>query len=186
MPENVLTSLNWLDLLMIIVIIAMVYRGAINGFVVEIFKVFGAGFATVISLHFYVRAAEFLQHFIALPLALGEIASFIIITIFIILLFRLVGQGWLLILKVEAKAGFSQWGGGLVAFFTSLLICSLLFFGMLQFGNSTLNKFVKHSISGHYLYDLSPNVYKATYEKLIVPFFPDEPFNQKAFENVEK
>ncbi len=186
MPENVLTSLNWLDLLMILVIIGIIYLGAVSGFVVELFKIFGICFATVVSLHFYVRAAEFLNGFIALPSQLGEIASFIIIAVVIILLFRLVGQGWLLILKVEAKAGFSQWGGGCVAFLSSLLICGLLFFGMLLIENETLNKFVKQSVTGHYLFDLSPNVYKTSYEKLIVPFFPDEALNQKALATVGK
>ena len=123
------------------------------------------------------RSANFLKSFIALPVNIGNIASFLVIIIFIVLLFRLVGQGWLLILKTEAKAGFSQWVGGIFGFLSSLMICSLLFFGMLLIGNPTLNRFIGHSITGHYLVDLSPNIYKGTFNTLIVPFFPDEAYN---------
>lgn len=186
MPDKVLTSLNWLDLVMIIVVASAIFRGAVQGFVVELFKILGVFVSTVFSLHFYVRAADYLKNSLAVPSKLGEIFSFVIISIFIILLFRLVGQGWLLILKVDAKAGFSPWGGGLLALISSLMICGLLFFGMLLIGNQTIAKFAKNSFSGHYLLDLSPKVYTATYDGLIVPFFPDEVFNQKVPETIEK
>ena len=138
MPDNVLTSLNWLDLVMIIVMASAIFRGAVQGFVVELFKILGVFVSTVFSLHFYVRAADYLKHSFSVPVKLGEIASFVIIAVFIILLFRLVGQGWLLILKVDAKAGFSPCGVGFLAFISSMMLCCLLFFGMVLFGYHTI------------------------------------------------
>lgn len=182
MLDNALTSFNWLDLVMAVVVAVTVYRGAVHGFVVEFFKVIGIFLATVISMHFFTYAANFLKEFLMMPLLWGQLVSYIIFSVLIILFFRVVGQGWLLILKVDGKAGFNQWGGTILAFFSSFLLCGLLFFGILMAGNQTLNKFARNSVSGYYLIDLAPNVYKAVYQGIIVPFFPDEGLNKKIFE----
>lgn len=186
MSENILTSLNWLDVLTIFVIIAILYRGAVQGFVVELFKICGAFLATVIALHYYGRAAEALYQTSALPIKWGETISFILIVILVILVFKLVREGWLLILKVEAKGAFSQWGGGFVAFFRSFLMCGLLFFMIALPDIKTINAFSKSSLTGHYFRDLSPTVYKASFDGVIQKFFPDEVFNEKALKIFEK
>lgn len=185
MSINILTSFNWLDLLMIIVMIATVFRGVVCGFVVELFKIFGLIFATVFALHFYVRAAEQLQHLVSLPMKAGEILSFILIVAAVILFFRLIREGWLLVLKSEAKGGFSQWAGGLIAIFRSFVVCGLLFFLIFLFGNETLNAFAEKSVTGTYLCDLSPKVYKFSYEGILEKFFPDEELNKKAFKTIK-
>ncbi len=184
MSVNILTSFNWLDLLMIIVMIGTVFRGAVCGFVVELFKIFGVIFATVFALHFYVRAAGQLQHYVALPVKVSEILSFILIVALVILIFKLIREGWLLILKSEVKGGFSQWAGGLIAIFRSFFVCSLLFFLIFLFGNETLNAFAVKSATGSYLCDLSPKVYKIAYEEILEKFFPDESLNKKAFKTI--
>ena len=73
MSVNILTSFNWLDLLMIIVMIATVFRGVVCGFVVELFKIFGVIFVSVFALLFYVLAAERLQHLVCFPVKSIEI-----------------------------------------------------------------------------------------------------------------
>ncbi len=186
MHENILTSFNWLDLLMIIVMIGTVFRGAVQGFVIEFFRVLGTVFATIFVLHFYVHSAEALNDFVALPHKVGEILSFILIWVLTILIFKLIREGWFLVLKSEAKSGFSQWLGGFVAIIRSGLICGLLFFLIFLFGNQTLDTFAEKSATGFYLCDLSPQVYRASYDGVISKFFPDEALNKKAFKTINK
>ncbi len=186
MHENILTSFNWLDLLMIIVMIGTVFRGAVQGFVVEFFRILSTVFATILVLHFYARSAELLNDSVALPYKAGEVLSFILIWVLTILIFRLIREGWLLVLKSEAKSGFSQWLGGFVAIIRSGLICGLLFFLIFLFGNATLDTFAEKSATGFYLRDLSLQVYRASYDGVISKFFPDEVVNKKAFKTINK
>lgn len=181
-----MTSFNWLDLLMIVVMAATVFRGAVCGFVVELFKILGTITATIFALHFYVQGGQKLNSFVALPIPAAEIISFVLIVALTLLIFKLIREGWLLILKTQAKAGFSQWAGGFIAIFRSFLVCGLLFFLVFLFGNETLDTFAEKSVTGSYLRDLSPRVYKVTYQALLSKFFPDEALNKKAFKAVKK
>lgn len=186
MNEDILASFNWLDLLMIIVMIGVVFRGTVQGFVVELFRMIGTVFATVVVLHYYVRGAESLTGLAPLPEKIAEIFCFILIWVSTILIFKLIREGWLLVLKSEAKSGFSQWLGGFVAVVRCAFICGLLFFFIFLVGNRTLNIFAKKSVTGFYLLDLSPRVYKAAYDGILIKFFPEEAFNEKALETIKK
>ncbi len=186
MNENILTSFNWLDLLMVIVMIGAVLRGTVQGFVGELFKLLGMICATIFALHFYVRAAEAFQRSFLLSAKFGEVLSFVLISILVILIFKLIREGWLLILKVDTKSSFSQWLGGFVAIFNALLICSLLFFFISLFKNEALNVFAEKSATGVYLRDLSPRIYKAAYHGALYKFFPDEVINEKALRILKK
>ncbi len=186
MFENILTSFNWLDLLMIIVMAGTIFRGAVQGVVVELFKIIGTLFATIFALHFYTRLAEVMRNAVGLPIRVGEILGFILIGVLSVLIFKLIREGWLLILKVDAKSGFSQWMGALAAIFHSFLICGLLFFMVFLIGNDTLSVFAEKSATGFYLRDLSPKVYEMTYQKVLKKFFPEEEINEKAFKTIKE
>jgi uncharacterized membrane protein required for colicin V production len=186
MNENILTSFNWLDLLMVIVMIGAVLRGTVQGFVGELFKLLGLICATIFALHFYVRAAEAFRRSFLLSVKFGEVLSFVLISVLVILIFKLIREGWLLILKVDTKSSFSQWLGGFVAIFNALLICGLLFFFISLFKNDALNIFAEKSVKGVYLRDLSPRIYKASYHGALYKFFPDEVINEKALRILKK
>jgi uncharacterized membrane protein required for colicin V production len=186
MNENILTSFNWLDLLMVIVMIGAVLRGTVQGFVGELFKLLGLICATIFALHFYVRAAEAFRRSFLLSVKFGEVLSFVLISVLVILIFKLIREGWLLILKVDTKSSFSQWLGGFVAIFNALLICGLLFFFISLFKNDALNIFAEKSVTGVYLRDLSPRIYKASYHGALYKFFPDEVINEKALRILKK
>ncbi len=184
MPDNILTNLNWLDLLMIVVMIGTVYRGAAQGFIVEFFRILGTFFAIIFALHFYFRASEFIYHFFPVSVKFCEIVSFILIAVITVLVFKLARDGWILLLKVESKSSFSKWLGAILGVFHSFLVCALLFFFISLLAVEKIDIFAQKSITGVYLRDLSLKVYKATYDEVISKFFPDEPRNIKASKTI--
>lgn len=185
MNDNILTSFNWLDVLMIIVIIGTVFRAVTQGFVAEVFKILGTLSATILALHFYRRLAVALHSGVMMPQKFGEILAFAGIWMATVVVFWLIREGWMLILKMEAKSGFSQGGGAILGIIRSFLICGLLFFFAYLPENQTLDTFADKSVSGAYLRDISAKVYKASFDRVIVKFLPDEPFNPWALKTVK-
>lgn len=186
MFDNIWTSFNWLDVVLILVIIRIVFIGVVQGFVVEFFKISGMFFATVVSLHYYARMGKFFHESLDLPEWFTEIFSLIVLLSVMVLMFKVVREGWLLILKMEAKPGFSQWGGGILGCFRSFLICGLVIFSIYLTENQVLVKYADRSMVGSYLRDLPQKVYRAAFDGVLVKFFPDEEFNNKAFSTIEK
>lgn len=184
MFDNFWTHFNWLDVVLIIVIIRIVFIGVVQGLVVEFFKILGIFFATFLGLHYFIRGGKFLHQALAMPSGVAEMISFLIVVSLVVLTFKFIREGWLLILKMEAKPGFSQWGGGALGAVRGLLICSLVLFFIYLTGNQVLVKYADHSMVGSYLRDLSPKVYKATFDGFLVKFFPDEENNKKEVFNI--
>ena len=180
MLNNILANFNWFDVVLVIVIIRAVYIGALQGFVIDFFKLLGMFFATVLTLHYYSRLGEFLQKSISLSIEWSEVIIFVLLWALIVLIFKFIREGWLLIIKAEAKGGVSQWGGGFIGVFRSFLICGMLFLLCGITGNKTLNTYAENCVGGRYLRDLSPKVYQTVYDGVLVKFFPEEKLNERA------
>ena len=138
------------------------------------------------TLHFYSLAGESLHHSIVLSLEWAEPIVFLCLWAVMVITFKFIREGWLLILKMEAKPGLNQWGGGIVGVFRSFLVCGMLFFLIAITGNKTLNTYAGNSVSGQYLRDLSPKVYEAAYSGVVAKFFPEEKINTKALSVIAK
>jgi hypothetical protein len=87
---------------------------------------------------------------------------------------------------MEAKPGVSQWGGGILGALRSLLICGMLFSLCVISGNKTLNAYAENSVAGTYLSDISPKVYQAVFDGVLIKFFPEEKINKAALSTAEK
>jgi uncharacterized membrane protein required for colicin V production len=178
MFNEILSNVNWVDILIGFIIVRSVYIGASRGLVIELFKLLGIFFATFITLHYCGKLAALFQGNVGIPLWIVELLAFLILWFAVVLIFTLIREGWLLLLKVEAATAIlDKWGGGLLGLIRGLLVCGMTILLLLISGNGYLETSVHQSFSGFYLMDLSPQVYSASYDGLVKKLFPDEKKN---------
>ena len=178
---KLISSINWIDLLIIGFAVRIVYIGIKNGFVTELFKLAGVLCAIFITFHYYINLAQFLHHHIAVAESALKVICFAFLLSIVLVLFKLIREGTMLIFKVQAHPLLDQWGGFATAILRSILISSLILVSLQIVEIEYLQKNARKSFFHPYLLNLSPNFYKACYAGLISKFFPNERLNPVVF-----
>ena len=180
-------GINWVDFLMIAVILRMCYIGVKTGFIIEIFKLFSLWLVTVTAFHTYTTPLSDMlnQKLPALPLDAGDVFVFVALVVAVTLLIRIVRESFFLLIKIEAKNVLDKWAGLLIGFVRGLWICSIGLFIMTISTIQYLEVSAKSSLFGHKLIAMAPAIYKGSYEGLIGKFFPGK-LNPEPFRAVER
>lgn len=181
MVAEILRNFNWIDILMVCIIVRVVYIGFKNGFIIELFKILTIVFAIFITLHYYSRLGYFLSDKFSFIRVSFDVLSFCLLWLLVIGFFKLIRDGVLLLLKIEAHPLFHKWGGLLLGVFRSVMTCSLLFLLLAVIQSNYIVQISKNSFVRPYLNDLAPDIYRGFYDTLITKFFPGEKLNQKVF-----
>jgi uncharacterized membrane protein required for colicin V production len=186
MIKDILLNFNWIDALIGAFIIRCVFIGLARGLIIEFFKFLGIVFATIITLHLYVRFGRFLHQTIRVPNNITELLAFFLLLVAAILIFKMIREGWMVLHKNEETTRVSRIFGGLLGMFRGLLVAGLVFVMLFLSGNEFLKKSGRQSFSGFYMEELSPRLYEVTFEGIIVKLFPEEKKNEKLFILFEK
>ena len=174
-------SLSWVDILMGASIARCIWTGRKSGFVNEFFKLLGVFFAAIVALHYYARLGEYFFKKSLAAETQKEVFAFVVLTIGIYILFSLIREGWLIILKIQLPAGIDQWGALSLAILRSYLVCGLILIGFGISGNNSIKNAANGSLSRPVFKNSAAGLYQFFYSNIIHPFFPDEPLNEKAF-----
>ena len=178
---KLISSINWIDLLIIGCGARIIYIGIKNGFATELFKLVGVLGAIFITFHYYTNLAKFLHKHIAVTESLLTVLCFGVLLTIVLLLFKLIREGTMLIFKIQAHPLLDQWGGLAIALIRSLLVGSLILISLQVVGIEYLQRNGRKAFFSPYLFELSPNVYKACYAGFISKFFPNEKLNSAVF-----
>ena len=181
MFSEILVNLNWIDILMGCIFVRCVFIGATNGLVIELFKLLGMLFASFTTLHYYVRFARFLHQTLAVHAVVNILLSYVLLWLFVVLIFKIFRDGWMIVLKTEAHASINKWGGFFFGLIRGVLVCGLTFQLLFVSDNKYLMKNAKTSMSGFYLMDLSPGIYGGFFDNFISKIFPQEGKNEEVF-----
>lgn len=129
--EDIFSRINWVDIVVLIILIRTTYIGLDKGFSVEIFKFFGIIFALALGLNFYIPLSQFISAHSFVPLSLGKILAFLGLVFLMVLVFKLI----YLFFKALVKAEFVKWldkiGGLSLGILRGILISSLVFITLL-------------------------------------------------------
>ncbi len=177
MISEILKNINWVDLLIFFISMRIIYIGTKNGFVIEFFKWLGILFTIFITFHYYSELAKLLQSRLPISESIAQSLCFGLLWALLSLIFKLIREGLMLMLKMEAHPLLDKWGGLLVSILRSILIGSLVLVFLRVLGVEYITKNVKKSFVNSYLFDISPKVYEAGYDGFINKFFPSEKLN---------
>ncbi|MEA3485414.1 MAG: CvpA family protein [Candidatus Aerophobetes bacterium] len=122
--------LNWLDIVIIMLVVLFMIRGAMKGLFREAFGLGGVFLGIIIAINRYEGVAEVLMREFnkssTISPTMTNIISFIIIFIGIALLCSLIGVTLHKASKYSLVKGLDQGGGFLLGLFEGSLICSLI------------------------------------------------------------
>jgi uncharacterized membrane protein required for colicin V production len=176
-----MTSVSWVDLLMVGIIAGSLFSGDKKDFIAEIFYVFGLLLGTAVACHYYLR---FLSFFTPLKdsAKLMHAVSFFSLALLVFCIFAFLRVGWKSMVKIEGwvESATTPIVYGLVAL-RSVLICGLVLLGMMMVGNSFLMDGATKSGSRPFLKKIVPAIYRFSYENGYGKIFTKEPVSQDIF-----
>jgi uncharacterized membrane protein required for colicin V production len=172
---NFLRSLNWVDLLMLAILIRIVYSGLQAGCVIEMFKLLGALVTVFVTFHYYVPFAKFLMHITKAPwVNVVEVISFLMLWVILFVLCKLIRDGMFMLFTIDAQSFVNKWGGALLGIGRFFIIGSMTLFLFFVSGSKYLEDKTVESFSGQHVVVVAPNFYTVLCEGFVSKIFPNE------------
>ena len=181
-------GINWVDFLMIALVLRMAYIGLRTGVGIELFKLFGLWLTTILTYQFYTTPlSDFLNTKVpALPIDVGDVVVFVALSTAITLVVRIIRESFFLLVKIEAQNSFNKWAGLTIGCLRGIWIASLCLFIMTISTVEYLEVSAKSSLFGNKLINVAPSIYRGSYEGLILKFIPGGTINEEVFKAVER
>ncbi len=180
-----ITHFNAIDLFMVATMAMIIRTGWRRGIISEFVKLTGTFCTIFITLHYYVRFADFLRYQFFGRDATTEFFAFSILAVLFFAVFVLISHGWVLILKLRAHPAVDHYGGAFFAFVRSYFTCGLIFFALILIGHESATPAAKRSISRSVYRYVATDFYKASYSAVIENVFSFEKRNNKAVKLME-
>jgi len=178
MITHLIKSINWIDAALVFLFIRMIFVGVKNGFISEFFKSLGVIVAIFVSLHYYSFLAAWTIKKTGVSWDYWDLTIFTAIWLITALFFKLVGDGVLLLFKVETThEGFDKYAAGVVAVGRGILVCSLMIFLVLLMHNGTMSRMALRSYSYKVAGHAQVNIYTYLYKNLVGKLFTGEHYN---------
>jgi uncharacterized membrane protein required for colicin V production len=183
MPD-IWKQFNWIDILVLILLVRITVIAAKVGLVAEFFKLLGTIAAICLALHYYTSLSTYLRNLsgiknlslgfldlvVLLILALAGYASFAVLRI---LLSRLI--------NMEPVPNLNKYGGLALGVMRSFLFISLMICIFLVSGAGYLKRSVGNSASGRYIFKVAPASYSFLWQGIFSKFFPGGSLNNSIF-----
>jgi uncharacterized membrane protein required for colicin V production len=181
MLTHFIKSVNWIDVVLVILFIRMIFIGVKNGFLSEFFKFIGVLALVFVSLHFYSFLAAWVTKKTNLFWGFWDLAVFAVLWFVVAFFFKLLRDGILVLFKAETThQGFDKYAAGLVAVARGILVCSMTIFLILLTRNGPLTRMALHSYSYQVAGSAAVGTYTFLYKNLVDKLFAGEHYNADA------
>jgi len=178
---------NWIDVVVICLILITTYNGTRRSFIIEFFKTIGVLASIYVSLHYFSRISGFFnENFPNIKYPFLDLFFFLALAEVTYLLIVLVRGLLAKLLKVEAASILDKWGGLFLGFFRGILLTSLLIFLMYISAVPYLEKSPRKSYLGNRLVLVDTNIYKFIFYGIVSKFSPEEKINPAIDEVIAK
>ena len=161
---DIILRLNWIDVIVIFIMLRTSYVAFVDGLSHEIFPLIGAVSVLILSLHYYNILALFIsRHILQVNTAVAVFFSFLALVIIIGLVFRLLRGLVDAIIKVSWHPALEKFGGLVVGVMrasvvasTTLIILALLPLPYIQWSIR------EKAVTGMYFLRIGPEIYLKT------------------------
>ncbi|MDD5059591.1 MAG: CvpA family protein [Candidatus Omnitrophica bacterium] len=189
MIMEIIQQTNFLDIVIIILVIRICYIAAKGGLAVEIFKLLGALFATYISMHFYTGLADNIKKGFfpkGMPIEFADFLVFIVLALLVYLCFVAIRSALYRFIKLEAVPEINKFGGIVLGLLRSFLAVGLLVYILSISTIDYLTTSAKHSYLGSRAFMVAPNTYGWLWNSIFSKFSPKENYNSTVTEVIER
>lgn len=186
MLYSYISQFNWVDILLIALLLRFCYISLKKGLGVEIFKTVNLFFCAFAAFHFYSALAEFLNTKIpALPLEPAEIFSYVFLIFIITIIFRIFREAIFVFAKTESISTISKYTGLLLGCLRGVVIGGFIIFGLFISTIHYLELSAKTSCFGPKAVKIPIKIYEIIFKGAVANIFPDQTFNQKTITIIE-
>ena len=175
-----MTRVNWVDFLVLFIIARSIYMGRTSGIISQLFNLTGSILSTFITLHYYTQFGSFLKDNFSFLSKVAYIIAFATVASLSLLIFLLIREGWLLILRVTEHNKLDRGIGIVLAAVQGYIVAGLVVFGILVTNNLYAIEDVRSSMSDVVLHirHVSVDIYKSCFSLFVEKYFPDEKINK--------
>ena len=161
---EIIAKINWVDILVVILILRTTYVSLQDGLSHEILPLVGSVCMLIFSIHYYTKIASYLYYLgFTLPMVLLELISFILIIVCIGVLFRFIKAIIDKIIKVSWHPLIEKFGGLLAGIMRGAVLASIVLVIIVLIPLPYLQWSVKdRSLTGVYFLRIGPVVYEKT------------------------
>lgn len=182
--------INWVDVLIVILLIRTSYIGAKTGLSTEIFKIVGVLLGLYFGIKYYSVVGSWMSSKISLPQEVSEGAAFLILVLVSMLSLKLVTWGLEKIVKLTFADKLNKWGGFIIGLLRGGIVLSLLFmfFGIIQV-DYLVKSVEERSLTGPLVQKIAPVTYQAITEASLQDFqirMPGSPADKPSKAGEEK
>jgi len=181
MLMDFLKHIIWLDVLVVLLFIRIVFIGIKTGFIAEFFKMTGVLIAIFITFHYYSVFSQALNTYTHMPLSWAHFTAMTVLWGVVGGVTKLFRDGFLLLFKVETtNPGFNQWAAGCLAVVRGVILSSLMVVMVSFLPLEYVIKQSESSLASRYIARVAPFVYVLAFERFVGRLFPDEKLNTDA------
>lgn len=188
MLSKYIVGINWVDFLIIGIILRMCYIGLRTGIGIEFFKLLGVWIATMTTFQLYSTPLADMLHekLPALPIDAADAFVFITLLTIIMLVVRMIRESFFLLVKIDAQNSLNKWGGLVLGFTRGIWIASLALMIMNISTIQYLETIAKSSLFGHRFINIAPQIYEVSHRIIISKLFPNTKVNDQIFQVIER
>ena len=159
---EIIKQINWVDLLVVILIIRISYVAFQEGLSHEIFPAVGSLAIIVLCLHYYKRIGIWIsQNIFNMPLDLSNFLSFLLLAVMIGVIFKILKAFLDKIIKVEWHPFIERFGGLAIGIMRASLVASLILMIIALMPLSYLQWSIRDkSMIGMHFLRIGPTIYE--------------------------
>ncbi len=172
---EILRNINWVDLLVVIVLIRSSYVGFTKGISWELFRLIGIICALVGAIYFYETSSQLVSDYVPLIYPFANLITFTFLYLLIFFISKVLNGLIGKIIKIEFLSAFERVGGFFIGVLRGGILLSFLLISLLLTPLPYFEKSIKErSRTGQTVSVIAPFLYDK-----IASFFPALKFEQK-------
>ncbi len=175
-------AINWVDVVIAVCFIRVVFISLPSGFIAETFKFFGTITALFVGFHFYAPLAKMWAKNGVLPVQNLKFLVFTALVVIISIAFKFMWDAILLVFKLETThQGFDRYGAAFLGALRGWLVCGLVFFAALLIPHTEVHRQAMSSWSSRVVAQAAPQTYSFLFRHVIGKLFQGLKFNEGVF-----
>ena len=173
---NILHKINWVDILIVIVMLRTSYLAFQHGLCHEIFPLFGSALMVSVALRYYTTISGLIERYILkLPPDLLDLASFVALLVAVGMACKLVGTVLDALIKVTWHPFLEKFGGLLIGVVKASIVTSMVIIVLALVPLSYLQHSIRDkSLMGMRFMKIGPNIYELV--SRFLPALPTDKF----------
>ena len=159
---EIIKNINWLDIVVLVLVVRSIYMGAKRGLTAELFNFFGILISLILSVQWYSRVADVLILNFSLPIWLCNMLCFIIIVQIIRLIFKYTLTFLLKILNIQFIPQLEKIGGGVIGCGRGIIVSGILMLTLSFVPNDYMKESIQSkSFTGSFLIKVTERTYSS-------------------------